>query len=318
MTDLQTDLRSYIEHLADLAEQDERSQTAPIPRQHPRPPRSPRPILVLAAVGTVAAVIVGWIALDGGGKATTISTPPESKATEPTSPSSTVVPLPPTDALWDAMADCETGGNWAATGQKYQGGLGIYSANWEHYGGLEFAPIAGQATREQQIVVAERIRAEHGLGAWGCAVALGFVQTPDAYVDKNRGFSATIPAGWDRQQRLNKSELLRATSLELVDTCGGTAVTSAGWVTVKEVSKASSPEPELRPAVFDATSGTGSSAPSACKGDIPISTTQSIVFIERGRRIQVTLNFYPGASLANRAEAFELLNSMRIKRARRG
>ena len=75
--------------------------------------------------------------------------------------------------LWDKMAQCETGGNWKASGQQYQGGLGIWYGNWNHYGGREFAPIAGQATKYEQITVAERIRADHGWRAWGCAKRIG-------------------------------------------------------------------------------------------------------------------------------------------------
>ncbi len=77
------------------------------------------------------------------------------------------------NGLWDKMARCETGGNWSASGQKYQGGLGIFWQNWNHYGGLKFAPTAGQATKLEQIIVAERIRAEHGWRAWGCAKEIG-------------------------------------------------------------------------------------------------------------------------------------------------
>jgi uncharacterized protein YabE (DUF348 family) len=75
--------------------------------------------------------------------------------------------------LWDKMANCETGGNWAASGERYQGGLGIYFQNWNHYGGREFAPTGGQATKYEQIIVAERIREEHGWRAWGCAKTIG-------------------------------------------------------------------------------------------------------------------------------------------------
>jgi uncharacterized protein YabE (DUF348 family) len=75
--------------------------------------------------------------------------------------------------LWDKMAQCETGGNWKAPGYDYQGGLGVYFQNWNHYGGLEFAPTAGQATKYEQIIVAERIREEHGWHAWGCAKRIG-------------------------------------------------------------------------------------------------------------------------------------------------
>jgi uncharacterized protein YabE (DUF348 family) len=75
--------------------------------------------------------------------------------------------------LWDKMAQCETGGKWDATGQTWQGGLGIYFQNWNHYGGRNFAPTAGQATKLQQIIVAERIREDHGWHAWACAKRIG-------------------------------------------------------------------------------------------------------------------------------------------------
>jgi hypothetical protein len=76
------------------------------------------------------------------------------------------------DWHWDALANCESGGRWNTVDggtPSYDGGLGILRENWRHYGGLEFAPNAGLATREEQIVVGQRIYAEHGWDAWGCA-----------------------------------------------------------------------------------------------------------------------------------------------------
>jgi len=77
------------------------------------------------------------------------------------------------DSVWDAIAACETQGNWSMQGSSYSGGVGFSNAAWDSFGGREFAPNAGQATREQQIVVAERIRAAAGYGAWGCAKRVG-------------------------------------------------------------------------------------------------------------------------------------------------
>jgi transglycosylase-like protein len=57
-------------------------------------------------------------------------------------------------------------------GAAFSGGLGFANSAWSAFGGQEFAPNAGWATREQQIIVAERIRASAGLGAWGCAKRL--------------------------------------------------------------------------------------------------------------------------------------------------
>jgi hypothetical protein len=73
-----------------------------------------------------------------------------------------------TGVNWDGIATCETGGNWSMQGSSFSGGLGFANTTWSGYGGGEFAPNAGQATREEQIVVAERVYAEHGLSGWGC------------------------------------------------------------------------------------------------------------------------------------------------------
>lgn len=75
---------------------------------------------------------------------------------------------PKTGVNWDGIARCETGGNWSMRGSRYSGGLGFYNGTWNAFGGREFAPNAGMATREEQIVVAERVYARYGLSGWGC------------------------------------------------------------------------------------------------------------------------------------------------------
>jgi len=72
-----------------------------------------------------------------------------------------------TDATWDAVADCESGGDWGInTGNGYHGGLQFSDATWDGHGGEAYAPRADLATREQQIAVAERTLANQGWGAW--------------------------------------------------------------------------------------------------------------------------------------------------------
>lgn len=78
------------------------------------------------------------------------------------------------DPRWDKIAECETGGNWRAYGPTYQGGLGIFYQTWTNFGGRDFAGNAGSATREEQIIVAERIRKRYGFSAWGCGRQLGY------------------------------------------------------------------------------------------------------------------------------------------------
>lgn len=60
------------------------------------------------------------------------------------------------NSFWDKVAQCETASNWQ-DGGKWAGGLGIYQGTWENFGGEEFAPTPGKATKEEQIIVANRI-----------------------------------------------------------------------------------------------------------------------------------------------------------------
>src|SRR6201996_6541541 len=71
------------------------------------------------------------------------------------------------DSEWDRVAACESGGNWGInTGNGYHGGLQFSQGTWAAHGGGEFASSANQATRDQQIAVAERVLATQGRGAW--------------------------------------------------------------------------------------------------------------------------------------------------------
>lgn len=68
---------------------------------------------------------------------------------------------------WDAVAQCESGGNWAInTGNGFYGGLQFTSSTWAAYGGHAYAPQANQASRAAQIAVAEKVLASQGPNAW--------------------------------------------------------------------------------------------------------------------------------------------------------
>jgi resuscitation-promoting factor RpfA len=71
------------------------------------------------------------------------------------------------DSVWDRVAQCESSGNWNInTGNGFFGGLQFTSSTWRAFGGAQFAGSANQASREQQIIVAERVLAGQGWGAW--------------------------------------------------------------------------------------------------------------------------------------------------------
>ncbi|WP_040695352.1 resuscitation-promoting factor [Nocardia vinacea] len=77
--------------------------------------------------------------------------------------------------IWDALARCESTGNWGInTGNGYFGGIQFDQSTWERQGGLKYAPRADLATREEQIAIAEVTRARQGWGAWpACTSRLG-------------------------------------------------------------------------------------------------------------------------------------------------
>ncbi|WP_264063649.1 resuscitation-promoting factor [Mycobacterium montefiorense] len=79
----------------------------------------------------------------------------------------TEVPPVTDGSIWDAIASCEAGGNWAInTGNGYYGGVQFDQSTWERNGGLRFAARADLASRDEQITVAEVTRERQGWGAW--------------------------------------------------------------------------------------------------------------------------------------------------------
>ena len=65
---------------------------------------------------------------------------------------------------WDAVAQCESGGNWRAdTGNGFYGGLQFKQSTWDENGGVG---NPANASRDQQIAVANRVLATQGPGAW--------------------------------------------------------------------------------------------------------------------------------------------------------
>ncbi|MDX2823982.1 transglycosylase family protein [Streptomyces ipomoeae] len=108
--------------------------------KHRRPSKTARAIAVVGVTGA-AAVAAPLIAAGSASAATT--------------------------SEWDAVAQCESGGNWSInTGNGYYGGLQFSASTWAAYGGTQYASTADQATKAQQIEIAEKVLAGQGKGAW--------------------------------------------------------------------------------------------------------------------------------------------------------
>jgi len=80
---------------------------------------------------------------------------------------------------WDALAQCESSGNWQInTGNGYYGGLQFSASTWAAYGG---SGSAANASKSEQIAVAERVLAGQGWGAWpSCSAQLGLSGSGDS------------------------------------------------------------------------------------------------------------------------------------------
>ncbi len=68
---------------------------------------------------------------------------------------------------WDRLAQCESSGNWRAnTGNGYYGGLQFSRQTWRGFGGAAYAATANNATRAQQVTIAEKVLRVQGWKAW--------------------------------------------------------------------------------------------------------------------------------------------------------
>ncbi|WP_028803898.1 transglycosylase family protein [Streptomyces sp. 142MFCol3.1] len=89
---------------------------------------------------------------------------------------------------WDRVAECESGGAWSAdNGNGYYGGLQLTQDNWERYGGLVYAPSADQASRSQQIAIAEKVLDGEGLTAWPTCGPLSGLSKNSGHVEVDTG-----------------------------------------------------------------------------------------------------------------------------------
>ncbi|HEY3895262.1 MAG TPA: transglycosylase family protein [Pseudonocardiaceae bacterium] len=99
---------------------------------------------VLARLGIVAAIVAAPLALTAPAQAAPVHRSP-----------------------WDNVAECESGGNWKAnTGNGYYGGLQFSRSTWRSFGGGAYAGNAHQASRSEQIAVAEKVLRTQGWNAW--------------------------------------------------------------------------------------------------------------------------------------------------------
>jgi len=97
------------------------------------------------------------------------------------------------DDTWNALAQCESSGNWHInTGNGYYGGVQFAQSTWEGFGGTQYASRADLATRRQQIATAEKVLDVQGWGAWpSCSAQLGLSSADASGTPNTSGTSTT-------------------------------------------------------------------------------------------------------------------------------
>ncbi|MER6531284.1 transglycosylase family protein [Streptomyces sp. NPDC001508] len=162
---------------------------------------------------------------------------------------------------WDRVAECESGGSWSAsTGNGYFGGLQISQQDWDGHGGLEYATTPDQASRSQQIAVAEKILADRGTTPWATCALLSGLTSKSGSVGVDTGVTdggssgstgSTKSAGpSDTQKSLDSTD-----SPEVSESSGSTDSSSpsdpaaSGTETSPSTSPSSSASPSPSPSV---------------------------------------------------------------------
>ncbi len=136
--------------------------TMNISRQVVEDPGTPGVQDVTFSVATVNGVETGRLPV-----ANVVVTPARDSVLRVGSKPGTEVPPVSNGGAWDALAQCESGGNWAInTGTGFYGGVQFDQNTWERQGGLRYASRADLATREEQIAIATVTQASQGWGAW--------------------------------------------------------------------------------------------------------------------------------------------------------
>ena len=105
------------------------------------------------------------------------------------------IPAQASSVNWDAVAQCESGGNWQiSTGNGYYGGLQFTLSTWHANGG---SGNPANASRSEQIRVAENVLASQGIGAWPVCGPKGYNgstrHSAGSYVAPKRSFVDKMP-----------------------------------------------------------------------------------------------------------------------------
>lgn len=137
------------------------------------------------------------------------------------------------DVNWDAVAQCESGGNWAiSTGNGFFGGLQFTLSTWRSNGGLG---MPNQAPRSEQIRVAQNVLNTQGIGAWPVCGRKAGTPTKTVTVPTH-----TAPAAPTYTGPVTTYVVQLGDTLANIATAHGT-----GWEQLAGINRATIPNPDM-------------------------------------------------------------------------
>jgi LysM repeat protein len=143
---------------------------------------------------------------------------------------------------WDAVAQCESGGNWSInTGNGYYGGLQFSRSTWTANGGGKYASTANKASRSEQIKIAERVLDGQGIGAWPvCGKKAGSAKHHKATHTGGASKSAKSSASKSSASKSSKSSASKSASKPATGTATGAHYTVRSGDTLAKIAAAHS------------------------------------------------------------------------------
>ncbi|MFF2245970.1 transglycosylase family protein [Arthrobacter sp. NPDC058130] len=164
--------------------------------------------------------------------------------------------------VWDSLAQCESSGKWNTnTGNGYAGGLQFSQSTWAAHGGTG---SAANASREQQIAVAQKVQASQGWGAWpACAAKLGLrggAAAPQSAAAARQPAAVSTPAKVPARQAAPKAavqaprhaapvsvsgQTYTIRSGETLSTIAGKLNIAGGWQSLADANAATISNPHL-------------------------------------------------------------------------
>lgn len=129
------------------------------------------------------------------------------------------------DTDWDQLAQCESSGKWSTnTGNGFGGGLQFTPSTWKAFGG---SGSAHNASREEQIEVAERVKAEQGMNAWPtCSKKTGQTSSKSNSGDSSSKSSSKKTESTKSSSKKTETESVRAAAPSAVAPAGAYTVAS--------------------------------------------------------------------------------------------